>query len=211
LEDFELDHPKMDLREQQFFCRTHKKHDALSEWYERGYPDIDWDKFPQRLKKFSASVEALLTKPEKSHFRSEMERRLRRGKDRSLMMMHLMNEDIGNCTVGYYGPKGLRLMTHFILNRFADHIRKLAGYDTVIAARGPTGYVQMVLAPELAALLVKEDMCDGQVRMDDEEARRILSESIDLGELLNGIEESTQLLGLPESQRVTVEGGLEEV
>jgi len=97
-------------------------------------------------------------------------------------------------------------MTHFILDQFAHEIRKLAGSDTVIAARGPTGYVQMVLAPELAALLVKEDMRNKRDEIGDEQAREILSVSIDIGELLNGIEESTQHAEISESQDVVEEG-----
>lgn len=209
LDDFELQYPKMDLRAQQLFCRTHKNVEALGEWSERNYPDIDWDSFPQRLKKFRKVISDLLKSPETSHFRSEMEQRLRRGKDRTLAM-HVDHEDFQNCSVGYYGPKGLRLMTHFILNQFADEIRKLAGSDTVIAARGPTGYVQMVLAPELATLLVREDMHEVHNDIDDDKARKILSASFDLGELLNGIEESMQQPDVPEWQRIVVEGGLEE-
>jgi len=199
LDDFELQNPKMDLRAQQLFCRTHKKHDAQREWSERGYPDINWDKFPNRLKKFRVGIGKLLKHPGQSHFRSAMEQRLLRGKDRNLMM-HVQHEDFRKSSVGYYGPKGLRLMTHFILDQFSDEIRNLAGSDTVIAARGPTGYVQMVLAPELAALLVKEDMRTKRNKIDDEQAREILSASIDIGELLNGIEESTQQAENPESQ-----------
>jgi len=44
--------------------------------------------------------------------------------------------------------------------------------------------VQAVLVPELAVLLVKEDM-----GVDDEEARGILQESIEIGDLLNEEEE----------------------
>lgn len=209
LDDFELQYPNMDLRAQQLFCRTHKNVEALHEWSERDYPDIDWHRFPQRLETFRQEISDLLKEPETSHFRSEMEHRLRRGKDRTLAM-HVDNEDFQSCSVGYYGPRGLRLMTHFILNQFADEIRRLAGSDTVIAARGPTGYVQMVLAPELATLLVREDMREVRGGMNDEEARKILSASFDLGELLNGIEESTQQSDFWESQRIIVEGGLED-
>ncbi len=44
--------------------------------------------------------------------------------------------------------------------------------------------MQAVLVPELAVLLVKEDM-----GVDDEEARGILQESIEIGDLLNEEEE----------------------
>lgn len=45
---------------------------------------------------------------------------------------------------------------------------------------GPVGYAQEVLVPELAVRLVKEDM-----GVNEETARQILRETIDLGEKVN--------------------------
>jgi RTC4-like domain len=69
----------------------------------------------------------------------------------------------------------------FITRSCSDAIRLCAGSDKFIAARDVSGYVQMVLAPELATRLVMEDM-----NVDIERARGIMGESVDLGDLLSG-------------------------
>lgn len=66
-----------------------------------------------------------------------------------------------------------------ILFTFASKIRQQASSDPVMASRGVSSYVQSVLIPELATLLVKDDM-----RVDDDAARDILRQSANLGELL---------------------------
>src|SRR5215469_9592142 len=52
LDDFELQHPEMEFRWQQLFCRAHKKRESEDEWRGRGYPDIDWEELPCRLTKY---------------------------------------------------------------------------------------------------------------------------------------------------------------
>ncbi len=71
-----------------------------------------------------------------------------------------------------------------IMSNFSSQIRRLAATDKLISSGGVSGYVQAVLVPELAVLLVKEDMS-----VDDEAARAILQESIEVGDLLNEEEE----------------------
>lgn len=66
------------------------------------------------------------------------------------------------------------------MSTFASRIRRLAGSDKLIYTAGVSGFVQAVLAPELAVLLVKDDM-----GVDDEQARVILRDSADIGNLLN--------------------------
>lgn len=74
-----------------------------------------------------------------------------------------------------------------IMARFAPKLRRLAASDKLIASGGVSGYVQAVLVPELAVLLVMDDM-----NVDQDEAREILRGSIDLGNLLN--EEEDELI-----------------
>jgi hypothetical protein len=80
----------------------------------------------------------------------------------------------------------------YIMNEFSGTIRKLAGSDRIIAARSAPGYIQMVLAPEVATLLVMEDMS-----VDEKQARAVMLESADLGDLLHGKEEGDQSLLVP--------------
>lgn len=66
------------------------------------------------------------------------------------------------------------------MTSFAPKVRRLAASDKLIASAGVAGYVQAVLAPELAVMLVMEDM-----RVDEDEARAILRDSKEIGDLLN--------------------------
>lgn len=70
------------------------------------------------------------------------------------------------------------------MTRFSSKIRKLAATDKLISVHGVAGFVQAVLVPELTVMLVTEDM-----DVDDEDARKILRESTEIGDLLNKEEE----------------------
>lgn len=59
-------------------------------------------------------------------------------------------------------------------------MRRLAAGDEIVKTAGVAGYAQLVLVPELAVRLVKEDM-----GVDDEGARQILRDSLDIGQRLN--------------------------
>jgi hypothetical protein len=67
-----------------------------------------------------------------------------------------------------------------ITARFSRRLTRLAKEDKIITQAGPVGYSQSVLVPELAVRLIKEDM-----KVDEETARQIMRESIDLGEKVN--------------------------
>jgi hypothetical protein len=67
-----------------------------------------------------------------------------------------------------------------VVERFSTTLRRLSASDNIIKTAGVAGYAQSVLVPELAMSLVKEDM-----GVDDDSARQIMRESIDLGQKLN--------------------------
>jgi hypothetical protein len=67
-----------------------------------------------------------------------------------------------------------------IITRFTAKLRRLSAKDKLISSNSVSRYVQAVLAPELAVMLVKEDM-----GVDDEGARALLRDSAALGNLLN--------------------------
>ncbi|KAI7577339.1 hypothetical protein KC346_g19566 [Hortaea werneckii] len=104
------------------------------------------------------------------------------------------------CKVGYYGPRGEKMMTTHILHTFTSDLRSLAATDRLLAsagiAGGVSGFVQAVLVPELALSLVSEDLetasSDAQrkkgsspVTVATEDLVQVLEESAELGELLN--------------------------
>lgn len=66
------------------------------------------------------------------------------------------------------------------MTELGDEFRRRAVTDRLLRITGVADYVVTVLVPELAVMLIKEDM-----RACDEEARRILQESRRLGETLH--------------------------
>lgn len=66
-----------------------------------------------------------------------------------------------------------------ITSHFAPQLRRLAASDRLVSSRGVSGYVQAVLVPELAVMLVREDM-----GVDEESARAIIRDSVKVGRLL---------------------------
>ena len=78
------------------------------------------------------------------------------------------------------------------MSNFSPKMRRLAASDKLISSSGVSGYVQAVLVPELAVVLAKEDMGVD----DDERARAILRESVEIGDLLN--EEEDEVVRLPD-------------
>ncbi|KIW07916.1 uncharacterized protein PV09_01825 [Verruconis gallopava] len=167
------------IKEQQKFCRKHQVEDAWKEREQKGYPIVDWDNLSKRLRRHNGDIANMIKQPDRLFFRKEMEVRNKKGRDRTLLQ-HMKNEGLEGIGVGYYGSKGLDVMTEHIVNNFATDIRNHAASDKVVAARGVTGYIQMVLVLELATLLIKEDM-----KVDESKARQIMSESTAMGELLN--------------------------
>lgn len=67
------------------------------------------------------------------------------------------------------------------MSKFTSKLRHLSTSDDLISSRGVSEFVQAVLIPELALLLIKDDM-----GIDDEEqAREVLRNSVDIGHMLN--------------------------
>lgn len=79
-----------------------------------------------------------------------------------------------------------------ITSKFASRIRGLATSDRTISTGGVPTYIQAVLAPELAVLLVMDDM-----KVDEDEARSTIRDSVDIGILLN--EEQDEAIHVIES------------
>jgi hypothetical protein len=70
--------------------------------------------------------------------------------------------------------------TEHIVAELGSELRRRAATDRLLRATGVADYVVTVLVPQLAVMLIKEDM-----RAGDEEARRILQESTRLGQTLH--------------------------
>lgn len=89
-------------------------------------------------------------------------------------------------------PSNLYRMEN-IISHFSHKIRRRAASDSLVSTGGVSAFVQAVLTPELAVMLVKEDM-----KTDDEGARAVLRDSAEVGHLLN--EEEDEVIQDPESE-----------
>ncbi|KAI0203933.1 RTC4-like domain-containing protein [Astrocystis sublimbata] len=182
---------KMSVKQQTAFCRLHKRRSAAKARMEKGYPRVDWGALEQRCSLHYRFLRNILEGTQASHYRELLRERVESGKNRTL----LTNND--NLTPGYYGPRGLQVMTGYILGKFSDVIRRRAVEDKVISARTYTGYIQTVLVPELAVRLIMEDMS-----VNEGEARDVLEDSIEIGELL--YEEGRDVVNLDEKGKNTL-------
>lgn len=171
---------RLNVKKQESFCKAHKKHTAAEEYAARGYPEIKWHIISLQFAQFDLDLDDILEDRKSSHFRNRLEDRIASGRNRNLHQTMTSNSNIEGLSPGYYGTKGARLMNDYITQQFSEKLRTLAGSDKLIGAAGVAGYIQAVLVPELATLLVKDDMDVGVER-----AREILVESTEVGDLLN--------------------------
>lgn len=207
----------LNIRQQAQFCKAHKKRTAELEWEKGGYPGIDWHHFDERLKEYHDTLDDILQRRRSSFYRNAFEDVMKSGKERTLHK-NMMNEDeLEELTPGYYGSRGASMMCVFccvsnfiihslitsrvenIMSRFSLKLRRLTATDKLISSGGISSYVQAVLVPELAVLLVKDDMS-----VDDERARNILRDSANVGNILN--EEEDEVIRDPDlDEKVVVE------
>ncbi|KAH6690396.1 RTC4-like domain-containing protein [Plectosphaerella plurivora] len=160
------------MRQQMKFCNLHKEQSAKDIWKKRGYPSIDWSGMNRRLKRHHRLLGQIINGQE-SHYRTDLAEKLAKGQERTLRKTER------SLAPGYYGNRGLRLMSEHIIQHFSERLREKAVDDPVISGRGTTVFVSKVLVPELATRLIMEDMS-----VELGEARNILLQSVDMGELL---------------------------
>lgn len=163
----------LSMRQQMRFCDSHKKDTARKAWKERGYPSIDWKQLDSRLERHQRPIRRILDGGP-SYFKSILAEKQAAGKERTL------KKTDRSLAPGYYGNRGLRLMSEHIIRHFNETLREKAVDDAVISGRGTTFFVSTVLVPEMATRLIMEDMSVGI-----EQARLILAESVDVGDLLH--------------------------
>ncbi|KAK3398101.1 RTC4-like domain-containing protein [Sordaria brevicollis] len=176
---FKAKHPRMTIQHQQKFCQTHKRASANKEWLDKGYPDIDWTKMDKRIRNHYDFLRTILNGG-KSYYADVLSDKVKSGQNKTRLMSEV------NLTPGYYGMRGLRLMSEHLVNGLASELRKRAVQDRLVAARGHMFYIQSVLVPELAVRLIMEDMNgEGSEKVTEEQARTIMNDSTWVGELLN--------------------------
>ena len=169
----------MHFTDQTAFCRNHKRSEARRQYAERGYPSVDWDALAARLATFWPQLEPILTGTAPSYYRAQHASKALRGAERTIFA-EAKTADFGASNTGYYGPRGARAMMEAITDYFAPQLRERAPDDSVIRHGGIANFVQKVLVPELALRLVMDDC-----RVGEEQARQVIEQSRDIGELVH--------------------------
>lgn len=165
---------RMNVKNQATFCRLHKRKEAEDAQNTKGYPKVDWATLESRFGEHKEPLGRILEGDYPSHYADRLMEQVVAGENRTLWKTE---EDL---IPGYYGPRGLRLMADYIVRMFSDILRKRTIEDHLVSSRGYSGYVQAVLVPELAVRLIMDDMS-----VSEEDARRIMSESSDVGQLVH--------------------------
>lgn len=115
-ENFEdnFNHSKqVNYRWQQRFCRFHRQESAREMWGNRGYPHINWETFADRIKKrnHTQHVQRVMSGEVDSLYRMQLVESV---KGRNKTLIQAMKNDDGAKkkvgSVGYYGPRGEKLM-----------------------------------------------------------------------------------------------------
>ncbi|KAK4498939.1 hypothetical protein PRZ48_009450 [Zasmidium cellare] len=174
------------------FCRFHKEQEAKDLWRERSYPTIEWMGLARRMRKHNAFLVDILNDHQPSHYRQSLKDKVKPG-TKGIRQAYRAAMDVKDgeakpgASVGYYGPKGEKIMTDHIMDSLSDDIRKQTKRDKLIASSGVqggvSGFVQAVLVPHLAEQLIKEDM---KLTGDwSSQARQIIADSCEVGEILH--------------------------
>ena len=171
--------------DQHRFCDDHRLETARAGWTKLGYPEICWESFEDSriTKTHIDTLLQILDGTRQSHYSSVLASHASRGP--KALQTFFKRGIVDVVSAGYYGPKGSKMMAQVIQDRISKQLNHSATKNELLRDAGVGGYVQSVLVPELTVLLVKEDMNSE----DDEKARQIMKESLDIGLLLNGEEE----------------------
>ncbi|KAH8591377.1 RTC4-like domain-containing protein [Bisporella sp. PMI_857] len=175
----------MNTRQQEKFCRSHQRDTAKALWREKDYPDIDFETLSSRILRHHDFIQNLI-QGQDCHFRQVLDDAVKGGTDRTLL------KSTRNLTPGYYGSRGLKIISEHIMHQFTPLLKRVAVTDSLMIARGVTPFVQLVLVPEVTTLLIKEDL-----DVDEARARAVLTESASLGEIMH--EESKDVVHIAES------------
>ncbi|KAF2831282.1 hypothetical protein CC86DRAFT_366681 [Ophiobolus disseminans] len=178
------------VKNQNTFCRAHRVKSAWVEYRSEGYPDIDWSRLPQRIRQHRMTLYKILNNERPSAYREHYKPIALTGKAATVpsrrkdLPEHVQEElesyalDDQSTYPGYYGPHGRRIVTEYVMKMLKNEIKNCT--DAVVQGSGPATFIQAVLVPEMAILLIKEDC-----RVDREEAEDIREKTYEMGMLLN--------------------------
>lgn len=180
-------------------CQSHRRISHLKTWRVRGYPkDIAWAQLGARALRHEPVLVRIIEGTVPAPWRDAFEKQTR--KIRGFAAQLLKNTTGKRLQLpGYYGPRGSAILLHTFTRHFGNLVRQAEKTDNIIALGGASAFIQAVLVPEAAVRLIAEDM-----GTDEDEARLILDDSMELGVFFNSEEHDDDLYGADDKGWVDV-------
>jgi RTC4-like domain len=159
------------------YCQRHENHSTLREGKGKGYPEeFDFIKIRSRIKKLLPEIRESLDE-ESVVLKTLQSKTKHRNAATPMSLFHTLDYT----QPGYYGARGASLITEIILENMGDEIRHKNGLmEGLRFCGGVTGYISSVIVPEVGIRLIMDDL-----KVDWENARKIMKESIAYGAVIN--------------------------
>lgn len=187
---------KLSPSKRQKFCYDHRIRDAKSSWKDRGYPDIAFDSLgsSSRLRTHLKALSSMIQRKRSSFYLTALDDAITAAKGNQTTIKRYF--DVTALTTihsGYYGPRGAKIVSAAIAEdlEVSKALKKAIKSDKSFRLTGVGRAIDCVLLPEILIRLVIEDMSLGTGRgarqgKVEEEARKVLEESVDVGLMLCG-------------------------
>jgi hypothetical protein len=163
------------------YCKRHEDATTLEEGKRRGYPELfDFNIIQSRVLSVLKNIQ--IQQIIKGEQKSEILQKLRTStSNRNAATPMAMFQVFDLTQPGYYGPRGVELITRLVMERFADEIRHSTKLPEALRfCGGVMGYVSSVIVPEVGIRLIMEDK-----DIDWAKARQIMKESVAYGSVIN--------------------------
>ena len=187
---------KLSPSKRQKFCYDHRIRDAKNSWAERGYPDIAFDSLGSspRLRKHVKTLLSMIQRKSSSFYLAALDDAVTAANGNQTAIKRYF--DVTALTTihnGYYGPRGAKVISAAIAEdpELSKALKKATKSDKSLRLAGAGRAIDCVLLPEILVRLVVEDMRLGtgsgaKRKNAEEEARKVLEESVDVGLMLCG-------------------------
>ncbi|KAI9789214.1 MAG: hypothetical protein M1835_001812 [Candelina submexicana] len=147
---------------------------ARCEWANRGYPVIQWEQLEDRLDSCNETIHCALENDIRCEDHLEHD---------SQSYWQRITQQISQASAGYYGPRGVDIISDHVAYKYASKIRAVAASHCLISTIGVPAFILTKLVPIAAVWMIAEDM-----HVDKRQAWCIFKDSKELGEILNNNE-----------------------
>ncbi|KAI9488560.1 hypothetical protein BDB00DRAFT_847752 [Zychaea mexicana] len=149
-------------QEQQLFCYTHRieyvyRAIATEEFY---LLSIDFVALPKRIHNFKSQLEDILYGRRPSFYKDLTIKSIKKNGAQNAQNIGVMLGRVSELRPGYYGSRGSVVITETLADMFMEKLDQDHNIERLRLIY--MSYIQMILAPETAILLIAEDLEEGR-------------------------------------------------